>query len=133
MNADNRFRAAYLPVLVVDADAASAHELAAQLRHYGFESHAAISGSAAQAAIRGHRYGSLVAVMNPDQGIDLEGLVTLRRRTPRTWLIVISSSASPLADKVLFRNGVDSHLIAPFAMENLISRLLAFSQRSRPP
>jgi DNA-binding response OmpR family regulator len=133
MRAYDPFRATHLPILVVDADVAAAHQLATQVRHYGFESHAAISCSAAQAALRARRYGSVVAVLNPAQGIDLESLVTLRRKAPRTWLIAVSSSTSVLADSVLFRSGIDSHLIAPFSMEDLISRILAFSQRSRPP
>ena len=126
------FMAGYLPILVVDANGAAAQQLAAQLHHSGFETDIAISCSAAHTAARAKHYGSLVVVADPNQAADLDCLATLRKKVPRAWLIAISSTAHPQAKEILFRCGIDSLLVAPFSMEDLLFRLSAFARRSRP-
>lgn len=126
------FMTGYLPILVVDANGAAAQQLADQLRHSGFQSDVATDFPAAHAAVRTRHYGSLVVVADPNRAADLEGLAVLRSKAPGAWLIAIGSTAYPLAKQALFRCGIDSLLVAPFSMEDLISRLSAFARRSRP-
>jgi DNA-binding response OmpR family regulator len=133
MSVGDPFMSSYMPILVVDANAQAAQQLAAQLRHSGFQTDVAISCVAAQAAARARHYGSFVVVLDPSQAVDLDCIAKLRRKAPRVWLIAISAMAPPLARKTLFRSGADALLVAPFSMADLISRISAFSHRSRPP
>lgn len=122
----------HLPILVVDPDSHAAHLLAKQLRHYGFEADAVTTHSAAQTAARIKYYGSMVVVADLRLAADFDDVAALRSIRPDTWIIVISATAYAHAEQVVFRRVVDSFLVAPFSMEELTSRLLAFSQRSRP-
>lgn len=124
--------ASYLPILVVDTNGSAAQQLAEQLRHSGFQTDVATSYSAAQTAIRARHYGSLVVVADPRVAADLDCLAALRKKVPRTWIVAISSTAHPQVEQVFFRRGIDSILVAPFSVQDLTSRLLAFSHRSRP-
>ena len=123
----------YLPTLVVDANGPAATQLAEQLSRSGFSADTAITCSGAQAAARARHYGSLVFIADVNQPADLACVAALRKRSPRTWIIVISSTAPSEAQKRVLRNDADAFLIAPFAMKDLTSRLMAFSLRSRPP
>jgi DNA-binding response OmpR family regulator len=123
----------YLPTLVVDANGPAATQLAVQLSHSGFSADIAITCSAALAAARARHYGSLVFIADVNEAADLACVGALRKRSPRTWIIVISSTAPSEAQKRVLRYDADALLIAPFAMKDLTSRLLAFSLRSRPP
>ena len=123
----------YLPTLLVDANGPAATQLADQLRHSGFSVDIAITCPAAHAAARARHYGSLVFVADLNQPMDPECLAGLRKRSPRTWIIVISSTVTSEGQERALRYEADGLLIAPFSTQELISRLLAFSQRSRPP
>jgi DNA-binding response OmpR family regulator len=123
----------HLPTLVIDANATAARELANQLTHSGFAADVAHSCAAARAARLHKYYGSIVFVGDLSESDALESIAELRRRWSRTWIIVISSSAPPDAQQLVFRCGADALLIAPFSMADLTSRLFAFSLRSRPP
>jgi DNA-binding response OmpR family regulator len=105
--------AGYLPALVVDANGAAAQQLAAQLRHSGFQTDVATSCPAAHTAARATHYGSLVVVADPNRAADLDYLATLRKKAPRAWLIAISSTAHPQAKPVLFRCGIDQAYLVP--------------------
>lgn len=124
--------ASYLPVLIFDTNGAAAQQLAEQLRYSGFQTEIATSYPAAQTAIRATHYGSLVVMADLTMTADLDCLAALRKKAPRTWIIAISSTAPPQAERVIFRRGIDSLLVAPFSVQELTSRLLAFSHRSRP-
>jgi DNA-binding response OmpR family regulator len=88
--------------------------------------------SAAQTAARIKHYGSMVVVADLRLAADLDDTAALRNICPGTRIIVISSTAYAHAEQVVFRQVVDSFLVAPFSVEELTSRLLAFSRRSRP-
>jgi DNA-binding response OmpR family regulator len=122
----------YLPTLVLDANAATASLLAAQLSHHGFRADIATSCSAAHAALRRQHYASVVAVADLSRSTDLQCLAELRTRSPRTWIIVIGSDPPHDAERLIWRHGADALLLAPFSVEHVISRLRAFSLRSRP-
>lgn len=80
-----------LPTLVVDPDAATANQLAAQLSHSGFPGDVATSCWAALAATGPKRYRALVVVADLSQPGDLGCLTALRTKAPDAWIIVIAS------------------------------------------
>ena len=121
----------YLPTLVVDANGTAATQLANQLRRSGFSADVATNWPTAHAAARSRHYGSLVVVADPSLPVDLECLARLRGTAPRTWIIVVSSTTQHTVPQEILHCGADSLLTAPFSMEELTSRLLAFSRRSR--
>ena len=121
----------YPPTLVVDANGKAATQLADQLSRSGFSADVATDWSTAHAAARARHYGSLVMVADPSLPIDLECLARLRGTSPRTWIIVVSAATQPKVQQEVLHCGADSLLTAPFSMQELTSRLLAFSRRSR--
>jgi DNA-binding response OmpR family regulator len=121
-----------LPTLIVDRNSPAAQLLAKQLRHFGFEADAVSTHSAAQTAARIKHYGSMVVVANLRLAADFDDIAVPRNICPDTWIIVISSAAYAHAEQVVFRRAVDSFLVAPFSVEELTARLLAFARRSRP-
>ena len=122
-----------LPILVVDASAAEGYLLAAALKQFGFEVNTAVGSMAARAALRESHYGSIVLAADLWHREDRAELLALRRRAPRTWIIVIARQLFPHAGRMAFRWGADSTLEPPWTMEELAERLSAFSHRSRPP
>lgn len=122
----------YLPTLVIDANGAAAKQLADQLSRSGFPADIAINRSAAEAARLRRYYGSIVFVGDLSRPADLQSIVELRKKSQRTWIIAISSTRPPEARNEIVRREADALLIAPFSMKDLISRLFAFSLRSRP-
>lgn len=124
--------ACYLPILVFDPDSPAAHLLAKQLRHCGFEADAVATHSAAETAVRIRSYGSIVVVADLRLAADFDDIAALRDVCPGTWIILISSTAYAHAEQVAFRRVVDAFLVAPFSVQDLTARLLAFARRSRP-
>ena len=123
----------YVSTLVIDVNAASAEQLANQLRHSGFAADSATSCPAALSALRARYYGSMVFVGDLSDPRDLKCIAELRNRVPRTWLIMISATTLHDTRELFLRYGVDALLVTPFSVQDLASRLLAFSMRSRPP
>lgn len=123
----------HLPTLVVGGNGTAAQQLAEQLRCSGFQTDVVSNCSAVQTAVRATRYGSLVAMANPNLAADLHCLDLLRAKTRSTWIVAISSITHPKAEEVFFQHDVDSVLVAPFSVEDLTFRLWALSRRSRPP
>jgi DNA-binding response OmpR family regulator len=123
----------YVPTLVIHANAAAARNLADQLEHCGFTADTAASGPPAISAVRARYYGSIVFVGDASHSPDLQCIAELRRRVPRTWIIAISSTAPRDTRELFLRYGVDALIATPFSVQDLASRLFAFSLRSRPP
>jgi len=122
----------FAPTLVIDANSAAAEQLANQLKHSGFTADTAVSCSAALTAVRARHYGSMIFVGDLSQP-NFECIAGLRKQVPRTWIIMICSPELPDTRELFLRYGVDALIVTPFSMEDLVSRLTAFSQRSRPP
>jgi len=122
----------YMPVLVVDSNGVAAIELRGNLRHSGFEVDVVTSEAAARNAMRTRQYGTVLLATDLNV-TDLDSLAGLRRMSPRTWIIVISSKPHQGVHQVAFQYGADSVLIAPFGVDELTFRLSAFAHRSRPP
>ena len=91
-----------------------------------------MSWSAAHAALGANYYDSRIAVADLEQSADLEKLDELRRAALRVWIIVLSDLPPENALVLAHRQGADAVLSAPFSMQDLTSRLAAFSLRARP-
>ena len=117
-------------VLVVDDDAAIREALERALRVEGFAVESAGGGRAAIAAVARHPPAAIVLdVTMPD----LNGRAVCARlradgsRTP----ILILSARDEVADRVAgLQAGADDYLVKPFAVEELVARLLALLRRA---
>jgi DNA-binding response OmpR family regulator len=118
--------------LLVDPNLKQGGQLVEQLNRAGFRTDFAVSWSAARAALGANYYHSCIVVADLDQSADLNELDELRRAALRVWIIVLSDLQPERALRLAHRQGVDAVLSAPFAMEDLTSRLAAFSLRARP-
>ena len=125
--------ASFLPTLIIDPHGAAAQQLAEQLTHTGFAAHSADTCVQALAAMRVHPYRSMIFLGDLSDLEDVRCIAELRKRAPRTWIILISSTALHDARELHLRYGVDAQIVTPFSMEDLVSRLMAFSRHSRPP
>ena len=123
----------YVSTLIIDANGAAAEELADQLKQCGFAADSATSCPAALRALRARYYGSMVFVGDLSRSQDLKCIAALRRKVPRTWMIMISATTPHDTRDLFLRYGFDALLATPFSMQDLEGRLLAFSMRSRPP
>jgi DNA-binding response OmpR family regulator len=119
--------------LVIDVDGAAAKQLADQLNLSGFAADTAASRSAALAALHAKYYGTMVFVGEVGDPEHLQCIAELRKRASRTWMIMISSTEPHDPRDLFLRYGVDALIVTPFSMTYLLSRLMAFSLRSRPP
>ncbi len=122
----------FVPMLVIDANLSAAEQLAKQLEHFGFAVDPVDTCRSALTAVRARHYGSLIFVGDLSQPDYLDCIASVRRQVPRTWIITISSTAMSDARELFLRYSVDALIVTPFSMEDLVSRLLAFSRRSRP-
>jgi DNA-binding response OmpR family regulator len=118
--------------LLVDPNLVQGGQLVEQLNRAGFRTDFAVSWSAARAALAADYYDSCIVVADLDQPADLNQLDELRRAALRVWIIVLSDLQPEKALLLAHRRGVDAVLSAPFSMEDLTSRLAAFSLRARP-
>ena len=121
-----------LATLVVNANSAMAMQLVQQLDHAGLRAEAATSCWAAHAAMLERFYRSLVCFVDPSSPSDMECVSTLRRRSPRSWIILISSSAALDARRLTARCGADALVTIPFSIDDLTARLAALARRARP-
>jgi DNA-binding response OmpR family regulator len=118
--------------LLLDVNNEHGGQLVEQLNHAGFKTDFAVSWGAAHAAFRANCYQSCIVVADLDQPAILEQLDELRRAALHVWIIVLSDRQPENARVRALQHCVDAVLSAPFSMENLTSRLAAFSLRARP-
>lgn len=117
--------------LLVDTNLEHDAQLVERLNRAGFRTDFAVSWSAARAALGANYYHSCIVVADLDQAADLEQLDELRRAVQRVWILVLSDLQPENARALAQRQGVDAVLSAPFSMQDLTSRLVAFSLRAR--
>lgn len=132
MNDPNTAGVNFAPTLVIHADGAAGKQLAEQLKHAGFAADTVDSCGAALTAARSRHYGSMIFVGDLSQPNDLQCIAGLRWQAPGTWIIMISSTELQDTRQLFLHYGVDALIHTPFSMKDLVSRLMAFSQRSRP-
>lgn len=119
------------PVLLLDPEMNST-ELAKQLELNGFPVRIEHTGAAAQAAIRGTRFATLIVIADLRDKACLGWLDDLRRLAARTWMIVVSPRCDATTCNLIHRHGGDACVTAPVSIDELIARLTAFQSRSRP-
>ena len=122
----------FAPTLVIDANGAAGKQLAEQLKHAGFAADTVDSCGAALTAARSKHYGSMIFVGDLSQPNDLQCIAGLRWQAPRTWIIMISSTELHDTRELFLHYGIDALIGTAFSMKDLVTRLMAFSQRSRP-
>lgn len=120
------------PTLIVDRNAVTAKQLAEQLSHRGFEADFVLDYFAAESAVRTKYYRSIIIVIESDEGSSWGHLSALRKHARGSWIIVATPSHDSDTHDKLFRLGGDSLLATPLSVEDLTTRLSAFSLRSRP-
>ncbi len=118
--------------LLLDANIVRGRQLVEQLNHAGFKTDFAVSWDAARSALKANYYHSCIVVADLGQSADLKQLNELRRAALRVWIVVLSDLQLENAPVIAHREGVDAVLSAPFSMQDLTSRLAAFSLRARP-
>jgi len=118
--------------LLIDANNEQGGQLVEQLNHAGFKTDFAVSWGAAHAALGANCYHSCIVVADFDRSADLERLDELRRAALRVWIIILSDLQPENARVLAHQQGADAVLSAPFSMQDLTSRLAAFSLRARP-
>ena len=122
----------FAPTLVLDSNSAAAEQLAKQLEHAGFSADTVDSCQGALTAVRARHYGSMIFVGELSRP-NFECIAGLRRQAPRTWILMICSPELPDTQELFLRYCVDALIVTPFSMQDLVSRLMAFSRGSRPP
>lgn len=133
MNYSNTSGGNFAPTLVIDIHGASAQQLAKQLTHGGFTADSADTCPEALAALDVQRYWSTIFLGDLSDPEDAQCIGELRQRARRTWILMISSSELRDRRALYLGYGVDAQIVTPFSMEDLVSRLMAFSRHSRPP
>jgi len=120
------------PTLVIDIHGASAQQLAEQLTHAGFTANSADTCPEALAAVAARHYRSIILLGDLTDPDDVQCIAELRRRASGTWILMISSTELRDRRALYLGHGVDAQIVTPFSMEDLVSRLMAFSRHSRP-
>ena len=127
-----RHRTSPFPALLLEPNQANAVQLASRLQAAGFEIR--IEGRA-DSALQAQRQSFFFALIVIADLTDKDCLVTLdalRRRSPRSWMIVATSNCDDHACNVIHRHGGDACISLPIDLDDLIARLDAFQLRARP-
>jgi DNA-binding response OmpR family regulator len=119
------------PILLVDADFTSRSKLASRLGEHGFATEVATNCSTAGAVATAQRCGTVVVVADFRRAANVNDLIRLRHKLPRTWIVAVSKWQPTDEVETSLRFFADA-LVTPLSTEELVFRLRAFSQRSRP-
>jgi len=120
------------PALLLEPNRANALKLASGLEAAGFNIRIEGDAPAALQALRESFFFALVVVADLADEDCLAALETLRRKAPRSWMIVAAPDDAADACDVVYRRGGDACVALPISLDDLISRLDAFQLRSRP-
>lgn len=120
------------PALLLEPNRENAVELASRLEAAGFSIRVEGSASAALQALRESYFFALILVADIADQDCLATIETLRRKAPRSWMIVATPDDDVDACKRVYRCGGDACVALPVSLDDLISRLDAFQLRSRP-
>lgn len=120
------------PVLLLEPNPQNAAELASLLDSAGFEIVVSNSTESALQALRKVFFFALIVVADLTDQACLMTLAMLRRRAPRSWMIVVAPDCGVQACNLVHRYGGDACVALPISPEDLIDRLDAFQMRARP-
>lgn len=120
------------PVLLLEPNPQRAAELAAALSAAGFE--VVVSGSVESAlqALRTAFFFALIVVVDPADPACNRMLARLRKRAPRSWVIIAAPDCDVQTCDLIHRYGGDACVALPLSPEDLIDRLEAFQVLARP-
>jgi DNA-binding response OmpR family regulator len=125
-------RTSPFPALLLEPNLANAAQLASRLQAAGFEIR--IEGRV-ESALQAQRQSFFFALIVIAALTDKDCLVTLdalRRRSPRSWMIVATPNCDAQALNLIHRHGGDACISLPIDLDDLIARLDAFQLRARP-
>jgi two-component system, OmpR family, response regulator len=125
-------RTSPFPALLLEPDESNAVQLASRLQAAGFEIRIEGRGDSALQALRQSFFSALIVVIDLADEDCLVTLDALRRRSPRSWMIVATCNCDTHACNVIHRHGGDACISLPIDLNDLIARLDAFQLRARP-
>ena len=125
-------RASPFPALLLEPNLANAAQLGSRLQAAGFEIRIEGSADSALEAQRQSFFFALIVIADLTDRDCLVTLDALRRRSPRSWMIVAASNCDAQACNVIHRHGGDACISLPIDPNDLIARLDAFQLRARP-
>jgi len=120
------------PALLLEPNQAHAVQLASRLQAAGFETRIEGSAGSALQAQRQSFFFALIVIADLTDKDCLATLDALRRKSPRSWMIVATSNRDDHACNVIHRCGGDACISLPIDLDDLIARLDAFQLRARP-
>jgi DNA-binding response OmpR family regulator len=120
------------PALLLEPNRANALKLASGLEAAGFNVRVEGDAPAALQALRESFFFALIVVADLGDQDCLATLETLRRKAPRSWMIVAAPDDDVDACDLVYRRGGDACLALPISLDDLTNRLGAFQLRSRP-
>lgn len=128
----DRHRTSPFPVLLLEPNQTNAVQLASRLQAAGFEIRIEGRADSALQAQRQSFFSALIVIADLTDPDCLATLDALRRRSPRSWIIVAASNCDAQACNVVHRHGGDACISLPIDPDDLIARLDAFQLRARP-
>ena len=125
-------RTSPFPALLLEPNQANAVQLASRLQAAGFEIRIEGLADSALQAQRQSFFFALIVIADLADKDCLVMLDSLRRRSPRSWMIVVTSNCDAHTCNVIHRHGGDACIPLPIDLNDLIARLDAFQLRARP-
>ena len=125
-------RASPFPALLLEPNLANAAQIGSRLQAAGFEIRIEGRADSALEAQRQSFFFALIVIADLTDRDCLVTLDALRRRSPRSWMIVAASNCDAQACNVIHRHGGDACISLPIDPNDLIARLDAFQLRARP-
>jgi DNA-binding response OmpR family regulator len=98
----------------------------------GFEVRIETCSLSAFQALRKSFFFAVVVVADLRDQNCLVTLEALRRKTPRSWMIVAAPRCDMRTCDLIHRHGGDACVAMPISVDDLINRLDAFQRRARP-
>jgi DNA-binding response OmpR family regulator len=120
------------PVLLLEPNSQNAVQLARGLEAAGFQIRVEGSAQAALQAQRESFFFALIVVADLADTDCLAVLDALRRKAPRSWMLVAATDCDSHTCDLIRRHGGDACLALPVSLDDLTNRLDAFQLRARP-
>ena len=123
--------ASAFPVLLLEPHTQNAIDVASCLAAAGFELRICNDARSALQAVNEAFFSVLIVMADLTNRDCLITLGALRKRAPRSWIVVGSPRLDEHAYHLVHRCGGDACVATPLAMQDLVIRLEAFQRRAR--
>lgn len=120
------------PVLLLEPHTQNAIDVASWLAAAGFELRICNDARSALQAVNEAFFSALIVMADLTNRDCLVTLRALRKRAPRSWIIVGTPHLDEHAYNLIHRHGGDACVAAPLSVQDLAIRLEAFQRRARP-